>query len=110
MGGINHNVFKALSRQSQTVSSVYSCLMEQIPLTITQISNMWISPHILFVCVLLSAGILEPGCCGSDESVRILIRLTNKWFAWQEKYPDVVSLPEGCRSELMIIRSPQLPG
>ncbi|XP_016130047.1 centromere protein P-like [Sinocyclocheilus grahami] len=29
---------------------------------------------------------------------------------FQEKYPDVVSLPEGCRSELMIIRSPQLPG
>ncbi|ROL55465.1 Centromere protein P [Anabarilius grahami] len=28
----------------------------------------------------------------------------------EEKYPDVVSLPEGCRSELMIIRSPQLPG
>ncbi|XP_051763930.1 centromere protein P [Ctenopharyngodon idella] len=29
---------------------------------------------------------------------------------FQEKYPDVVSLPEGSRSELMIIRSPQLPG
>uniref|UniRef100_A0A671Q279 Centromere protein P-like n=1 Tax=Sinocyclocheilus anshuiensis TaxID=1608454 RepID=A0A671Q279_9TELE len=29
---------------------------------------------------------------------------------FQEKYPDVVSLPEGCRSELMIIKSPQLPG
>ncbi|XP_073792545.1 centromere protein P isoform X1 [Danio rerio] len=28
----------------------------------------------------------------------------------QEKYPDVVNLPEGCRSEIMIIRSPQLPG
>uniref|UniRef100_A0A8C1YC45 Centromere protein P n=1 Tax=Cyprinus carpio TaxID=7962 RepID=A0A8C1YC45_CYPCA len=29
---------------------------------------------------------------------------------FQEKYQDVVSLPEGCRSELMIIRSPQLSG
>lgn len=29
---------------------------------------------------------------------------------FQEKYPDVVNLPEGCRSEIMIIRSPQLPG
>ncbi|XP_026105610.1 centromere protein P-like [Carassius auratus] len=44
------------------------------------------------------------------ESVGILIPLINRRFVWQEKYPDVVSLPEGCRSELMIIRSPQLPG
>lgn len=29
---------------------------------------------------------------------------------FQKKYPDVVSLPEGCRSELMTIRSPKLPG
>uniref|UniRef100_A0A8C1M2S8 Centromere protein P n=1 Tax=Cyprinus carpio TaxID=7962 RepID=A0A8C1M2S8_CYPCA len=29
---------------------------------------------------------------------------------FHEKYQDVVSLPEGCRSELMIIRSPQLSG
>uniref|UniRef100_A0A9J7YUH5 Centromere protein P n=1 Tax=Cyprinus carpio carpio TaxID=630221 RepID=A0A9J7YUH5_CYPCA len=29
---------------------------------------------------------------------------------FHETYQDVVSLPEGCRSELMIIRSPQLSG
>ncbi|XP_051551404.1 centromere protein P-like isoform X2 [Myxocyprinus asiaticus] len=29
---------------------------------------------------------------------------------FQEKYPDMVSLPEGSRSELMIIQSPKLPG
>ncbi|XP_056614072.1 centromere protein P [Triplophysa dalaica] len=29
---------------------------------------------------------------------------------FQEKYPDVVGLPEGCRSELMVMRSPKLPG
>ncbi|KAI7791006.1 Centromere protein P [Triplophysa rosa] len=28
----------------------------------------------------------------------------------QEKYPDVVGLPEGCRSELMVMQSPKLPG
>lgn len=27
---------------------------------------------------------------------------------FQEKYPDVVSLPEGCRSELMVMQSPKL--
>ncbi|XP_065100579.1 centromere protein P isoform X2 [Paramisgurnus dabryanus] len=31
-------------------------------------------------------------------------------FQHFQKYPDVVSLPEGCRSELMTIRSPKLPG
>ncbi|MCI4390251.1 hypothetical protein PGIGA_G00120370 [Pangasianodon gigas] len=29
---------------------------------------------------------------------------------FKEKYPDVVQLPEGCRSEIMVIQSPQLPG
>ncbi|KAL1251599.1 hypothetical protein QQF64_019395 [Cirrhinus molitorella] len=38
------------------------------------------------------------------------VPLSQRYNENQEKYPDVVSLPEGCRSELMIIRSPQLPG
>ncbi|XP_017560290.1 centromere protein P isoform X2 [Pygocentrus nattereri] len=29
---------------------------------------------------------------------------------FKEKYPDVVRLPEGCRSEVMMIQSPKLPG
>ncbi|KAJ7994442.1 hypothetical protein DPEC_G00249310 [Dallia pectoralis] len=29
---------------------------------------------------------------------------------FQEKYPDVVSLPGGCRSDIMLIQSPKLPG
>ncbi|XP_046731735.1 centromere protein P isoform X1 [Silurus meridionalis] len=29
---------------------------------------------------------------------------------FKEKYPDLVQLPEGCRSEIMVIQSPQLPG
>ncbi|TSM44102.1 Centromere protein P [Bagarius yarrelli] len=29
---------------------------------------------------------------------------------FKEKYPDVVHLPEGCRSEIMVIQNPQLPG
>ncbi|XP_072521855.1 centromere protein P [Salminus brasiliensis] len=29
---------------------------------------------------------------------------------FKEKYPDVVYLPEGCRSEVMMIQSPKLPG
>ncbi|XP_047666599.1 centromere protein P [Tachysurus fulvidraco] len=29
---------------------------------------------------------------------------------FKEKYPDLVQLPEGCRSEIMLIQNPQLPG
>ncbi|XP_062843229.1 centromere protein P [Trichomycterus rosablanca] len=29
---------------------------------------------------------------------------------FKEKYPDVIRLPEGCRSEVMLIQTPQLPG
>lgn len=29
---------------------------------------------------------------------------------FKEKYPDIVSLPEGCQSELMVIQSPKLKG
>ncbi|XP_049327940.1 centromere protein P [Astyanax mexicanus] len=35
----------------------------------------------------------------------------NRTFQYfKEKYPDVVHLPEGCRSEVMMIHSPKLPG
>ncbi|XDV22570.1 hypothetical protein PO909_027440, partial [Leuciscus waleckii] len=66
---------------------------------------------ILFASVLLSASVLEPALLWVRWNLSgLLIPLTHEWFFWQDKYPDVVILPEGCRSELMIIRSPQLPG
>ncbi|XP_048877956.1 centromere protein P [Brienomyrus brachyistius] len=46
------------------------------------------------------------------------LRRFSQWFEhrsrtfrhFQDKYPDAVSLPEGCRADVMVIQSPKLPG
>ncbi|KAK3512587.1 hypothetical protein QTP70_017217 [Hemibagrus guttatus] len=45
-----------------------------------------------------------------DQSISKTAALVGCSRSAVEKYPDVVHLPEGCRSEIIVIQNPQLPG